>query len=626
MVDAYSILNINQELLKDFHLLGNRIGDHQIERVFNQNLRKLEAIEKRMLTNEEIKVSKQSIDEVLYKVQEAALAGNKDTKIWTIRELRIVSYYIMKLQNDSKVYHYALNLLDKNWKNLFFNGLVFYVMNSWNMIRKELRIDTCRLVVKKLQNYSDNNRKYKLYKNHANLFEEAGPVRMAAILLGKEQNISDAPQLLGNRFSSIAQSYYSDVIVKYYEKNNIDLEEIEELFETHDVTRTKKLLFANLVERADRSGDVILQIQLSKLINRLLGDVTLVSTWAPFPGASEEDAQKLKRAMQLVNLWFTRRVIETFFEICVQDRDRKMFWLNYVQYVSGFKIVGSALTKQALQNDTRTSSLFSSHFIETNSRYSQTSALVLSMKDKVVIEFSDTGALYVYNQNDNRVSFLRKGTKYMNSTSELKTPSMRMLVDMDYWYNYFNDDGRMTHQGKWKDRLEGWLYAKVLSDNNTTKSFFDTNYDDTFVAQDLPKETPIVKPNTEKKVKVEKIKVVDKREHNIETQSSQGQLSNNRVSVKIASKLIFGASCRVICNPDGYYLNYLKGMKFYFLRALSNGTSPIGNIWIKNPEENGWHPIIHYLSGREILVGYIKQGANNYLFKCSLNQSDYLII
>lgn len=39
--------------------------------------------------------------------------------IWSIRELRIVSYYLMKLQGNEGAYRYALNLLDSNWRDLF---------------------------------------------------------------------------------------------------------------------------------------------------------------------------------------------------------------------------------------------------------------------------------------------------------------------------------------------------------------------------------------------------------------------------------------------------------------------------------------------------------------------------
>ncbi len=495
MTDAFSLLNINRDVLKDFHLLANRVDNLQIERVINQNMRKLKSIEERLLVDEGIKVSKQSIDEILYKVVQYAKKEDFNMENWTMRELRIVSYYMMKLQDDENAYVYALMLLDNGWRNLFFNGLVFYLMNSWCLIKPDLRKSTSQLIVKKLQQYRDNNRRYLLLKNHANMFEEMGPQRLALLLVSQNKDVREAPLVLGSKPSAFSQSYFSDVIVKYCDRKSVNLDILEEIFETHNVARTKKLVFAELVKRADANGDPLAQTQLSKFINRQLGDVTLASTWAPFAGATYEEAQKLKRAMQLVNLWFTRRIIETFFEVCVQDRDRKKFWLDYVPYVSGFKIVGSTMTKRTLQNDQRVSTMFQRHFIETNSTYSQTAALVLSIKNYVLVEFSDTGSLYAYKQGNQMVQFLRKGTRYMTSTNDLKDTSMEILVEKTTWgYTYYNEEGRLTHRGYWQDRLKQWMQMKVMSSSNTASSFFDTKDDDTFTAQPLPKQDKIKKP------------------------------------------------------------------------------------------------------------------------------------
>lgn len=665
MADAYALLNINQEVLKDFHLQANRIDDHQTEKIINQNLRKLKEIEMRMFSNEGIKVNKQSIEEVLYKVLEAAHSGETNMDDWTMRELRIVSYYIMKLQNEETVYNYALVLLDKGWKNMFFNGLVFYVMNSWNLIKPELRKNTCQLITKKLQQYSDNNRKYLMLKNHANFFEEAGPIRMATLLSSKGQDVKEAPQILGNKQASFAQSYYSDVIVKYCEKVDLDIDCLEEIFKIHTDARTKKLVFANLVIQADKDGDAVKQTQISKFINRILGDVTLAATWAPFPGATTEEALKLKQAMQLVNLWFARRIIETFFEVCVQDRDRKVFWLNYVQYVSGFKIVGSTMTKRALQNDPRTSTMFLRHFIETNSNYSQTSALVLCVKNKVMVEFSDTGALYVYNQGHNQTKFLRNGVRYMNSTNDLKIPSMQLLIEtFDWGGHYYNEEGRMTHQGHWQTRLRNWLRDKVLSKDNTAMSYFETKDDKTFVAQELPKEKPITKPVIQKTQPINDVpEYLQKPSQRYQPQTHSPQVATpqtnkpvvqqnlfdrpkaaekpvsltpppkakqavyeTKIAFMLSSKWVFNNTCRVVCNNRGFYVNIIRGQRFVHLRSLIDGAKPIGSIWIKRPNSTGWFQIVHSVLGKELPVGYLKQGGGGLLYKQELSQNDFMII
>ena len=668
MSDAYSLLNINQDVLRDFHLLANTVGDLQTERVINRNVRTLKSIEERLFVSDGIKVSKNSIDEILYKVVEASQSREPNAEEWTMRELRIVSYFIMKLQDDDKVFDYALTLLDKGWRNMYFNGLVFFLMNSWCLIRPDVRKKTSQLVIKKLNEYSDNNRRYVLLKNHANLFEEAGPLRLAMILTSQKKKIEDAPLVLGSKSAAISQSYFSDVIIKYCERNTMTEDELEELFEKHDVKRTKQLLFSDLVMKAEQNGDPMQQQQLSKFINRILGDITLTATWAPFLGATYEEAQKLKRAMQQVNYWFTRQIIETFFEVCVQDRDRKKFWLDYVKYVRGFKIVGSTTTKRQLQNDPRVNTMYHRHFIETNSTYSQTAALVLSIKDYVLIEFSDTGCAYAYKQQNSKVQFLRKGVRYMNSTNDLKDTSLDPLVErMDWGGYYHNEEGRVFHKGQWQSRLHMWMQRNILSQSNTGTSYFDTKDDDTFTAQELPKQEKIRKPiEIPEKSKVESpiskpvIKQQEARPkpqpqqrtlfHGVpefDNQRSKPQLSKpqtaaqpirpkvqslpnavyeSNVSYALSSKWFFDGICRVVCNNKGYYVNVGRTRQFIKIGGLM-GNDSAGSIWIKRPNLQGWVRIVHAtLSGTEFLVGYIKQAGGGLLFKQDISQSSFMQI
>lgn len=123
MEDIYALLNLNKSTLQNFPLQAERIVDHQTQLTVKRSMRTLKNIEERMMTDRSVTVSQHSIDEIMAKVIENATIGNKDMGIWSIRELRIVSYYLIKLQGNEQAYLYALNLLDTNWRDLFFNGL-----------------------------------------------------------------------------------------------------------------------------------------------------------------------------------------------------------------------------------------------------------------------------------------------------------------------------------------------------------------------------------------------------------------------------------------------------------------------------------------------------------------------
>ena len=613
MSDIYALLNINQGILKDFPLQAERVADHQTEKMITQHIRQLKEIEDRMLVNKGIEIPEQSIDEVITKVVKWSKTGNVSRDNWSMRELRIVSYYMMKLTSSPDSYSYAIKLLDANWKDMFFNGLVFYLLNSWNNIEPELRSATCELVKKKLAKYNGNIKRYCLLKEHASFFNDYGPAWMAEELKENHIDLGNAPELIGFNDSTIKQSYYSAVIVKYVENNDIqDYDTLEDIFDRHGLDRTKKLVLANLVEKADDKGDDVERSLLCKFINRVLGDVTLASTWAPFPGATEADAQKLKKAMKLVNMWFTQQIIEVFFDVCVQDQDRRNFWLDYVSYVSGFKIVGSSSVKHMLQSNQKIGGMFQRHFIETNSRYSQTSALVLFIKNKMIVEFSDYGALYVYNQAHYQVKKVI-GRRYINSTNDLKVPSMGMIIQSTDWGTYYYyDEGRMTHQGYWQRRLSGWLQKMVLSKEHTGTSFLDTKDDDIFKAQPLEKEPK------------EKVKVQEDKVQNIGQKKAQ---YDKNIWYVVSSKWIYDNQYRIVANSNGFYLNISTRKEFVKIKDLKPGEFASGNIWIRKPYNDGWRAIVHAMQDKNYNIGFIKQEVNgSVLYKETISEDNPLVI
>lgn len=604
-------------MLQDFRLLADRVADHQIEKVVNKNMSKLKQIEERMLVDKGLEVAQQSIDEVISKVIRMAPSGNTAGENWTVRELRIVSYYLMKLRDDSINYMYALELLNNNWKNMFFNGLAFYLLNSWHSIEPDFRTLTTQLLMRKLEEYSDSNRRYNLWKNRLNLFDSNGPTRMAAMLSAKRMNIEEAPTLLGFKESSIKQSYYSDVIIKYIANNGItDRDSIEDIFELHNLDRTKKLVFAYLIEKEDQIGDGLRRAQLCRFANTQLGDVTLATSWAPFAGATETDVQKLKKAMQLVNMWFAQQIIESFFEICVQDKERKNFWLKYVNNISAFKIIGSTATKRLLQSNSKIGSMFLRHYIETNSYSSQTSALVLFIKNKMIVEFSDTGALYVYNQTHPMVKNVTNARYGLASTNDLKIPSMDGIVEKNYWgdYSIYNEQGKLHHRGNWQIRLTAWMNHILFSSQNTSVSFMENKHDDIFKAKPLPAEDfkPLKEYAGNEKIDSSVTEI------NKENVTSLSTINETQFSYRIASKTLDN-NVRVVANAKGFYLSLGKN-HYQLIKPFVAGESPTGSIWIKKASLHGWNEIVHNYLGSDVRsIGFIRITTDEVIYKESLS-------
>jgi len=97
--------------------------------------------------------------------------------------------------------------------------------------------------------------RYQRLRDNYNLLEDAGPLRMAMLIMQSNMSITEAPSLLGFRMTTFALPFYSDVILKYVEKAHIiDINIVRAILDCHKLDRTRKLLMSYLVEQANVQG------------------------------------------------------------------------------------------------------------------------------------------------------------------------------------------------------------------------------------------------------------------------------------------------------------------------------------------------------------------------------------
>lgn len=606
MADAFSLLNIDKQFIEEFSLQALSVTDRRSEQALEKEIQRLASIEQTMLTDVKPTATKESVDAIIEKVNSAV--DGKDVT-WASYELRTISYYIMYFEPNEKAFKYVINLLSKNWRPLFFNGLVFYILNSWNDIKPQYRTLVCDLINSQLKVYDGASRKYKLLKSRANLLQENGPARMSALMEQKKIHINEAPTLFGFKPSTITMSFYSDVIVKHFsKKENIDLDEIAGVLIEHKNDRTTKLLLAELVRQAERSNDLFFQSRVSKLGNRLLNDISLPAAWAPFPGATDEQIAKLRRARVLVNQWFVRQVIEVFFEICVQDIDRKNFWLKYCNMVSKFFIAGSASVKRKIQNDERIGAMANSHFISTNSNVIQTAALIMYIKDKVFVEFSDFGSLYVYNQDNSTIKFIEQGRRYISKIDDLKSSWLYTLVETSYGYYHFREEGNMRHAGYWQDRLTSYMKNMIAPREDNINS----EEDNTFQPVDYAEQSSKLEFREATEI------ILDDKKPTIE----DVKLFKKFLFANISSKPIADNRVSVVANKDGIYLcvtkESLNNKRYYHIKPIPAYVSRFnisGNLWIRKKDKWNWYQVDFFYAGDTKTIGFIKVEGDCVLFK-----------
>lgn len=603
MSDIYGLLNLNRDILENFALQGRLIENNvETDRILRNATRKLKTIENRMQDDgKRPEFNQQSIEEVIEKIKREANGANEE---WVLKELRLVSFYLVRLRNEQKVFDHALWLLENNWKDLFVNGLMFFLMNSWNICADNLLIGVSEILKRHLVNYSGSIKRYLTLKRQIDLLEKAGPVRLATILSAKNIPLEDAPTLLGYKASSLSFPYFSDVIINYFKrKQEIDYDEMENIFSKHSLDRTKKLIYAYLVEKAEDSGDGNFQGAVVRSARRILGDINVSTTWSPFTGATAEDIWQLNKAKDLIIAWGARKTVDAFFDVCVQDPRRRKCWLEYVGSIMDYRIVGSISVRTKLQSNSEVAPLLKSCFIETNSRVSATAALVLFIKDKVFVEFSDVGSLYIYNSS-NRIIRDIKRKRYLDSTADLKDTTIGMAIDQySSWSYLYYDEGRITHRGEWEERFRRWMREKMEMRPGQKVKYsipkpVQTDNQQRFGIEILEDEKPAPKIQTVTP-KVERIEsswgvsissqssLFSEEEAPISKPSPSSKSNTpypgSRIKREIQglqSKWIFDDTCRVMADKEGVYVNLKKNRRTYYI-APSKITKLEGcSIWL----------------------------------------------
>lgn len=589
MSNIYGLLNLDSEILKNFALQGRYVEKNvELDKALRNATRRLDAVKERMCDGgERPAFNYQSIDEVIAKVKRCPL---EDEEQWSIKELRIVSYYLVRFRDQRNVFDYAIQLLETNWKDLYIRGLMFFLMNSWNSCPRDLLFSVSEVIKRHLVNYTGPIKLYQILKNQVDLLENVGPIRLSALLSAKGLPPESAPKILGYKTSALSFPYFSDVIINYFrQKQDVDYDEMEDIFRKHSLDRTKKMMYAYLVEKAEDSNDGNFQGAVVRSARRVLGDINLSTTWSPFTGATPQDIWQLNKAKDLVVAWGARKTIDAFFDVCVQDPYRRKCWLEYINNIMDYRIVGSTSVRTKLQANSEVAPLLNSCFIKTNSRVSTTAALVLFIKDKVFVEFSDVGALYIYNASNYIIRGIKE-KRSLDSTASLKNTSIGPAVENNYYWDYtYADEGKITHRGEWQDRLQRWMKIKMgirpgqkpgysipkpapvtehLQYSRDTiiaaKSAASTNSIASKIAQVGPARAASTSAS-ERQLLVEKL-----RQSTVSSTENEHNTINPGTRIKteihgIRSKRIFDDSCQVLADKDGIYIYIKSKQRTYFV-------------------------------------------------------------
>jgi hypothetical protein len=418
------------------------------------------------------------IREVYLKFIKYSKSNNGINDKFDIRELRTLTYALTYKEHqedsifeNSNYLQLCLLLLEENWRDSFISGLLDCYLSNWNSSNKDSFVKISNFLTSKIKNYEGSRNLYQSLLNNSKFFDkDKGDLELGATLAISNRKISEATNYLSLPDYWITYPYFYGVINSYFEKskNRLDtiLVDISHALEKHsnstEATRANKLIVSKIINHSATASETV-QNQVKDIAFKLVGDPGITSLWRPFENANQTEISTINKAREILNEWVTRQFINVFFEKCINDNRRKIFWLQYSKKITAFKVFGPSYIKRILKADQRITQYVDGRFHSVE-RTRDISAFMFLIGDHKMIEFSDPGyAFYAYKAtNSVAPSF---DAKYISSVDNFRDGSMPMLVYRNgYHLHSFSDEGRLSHNDgdmKWEDLFSNWLTRKV---------------------------------------------------------------------------------------------------------------------------------------------------------------------
>ena len=386
--------------------------------------------------------------------------------LFSKRDTRILVYALdYKPENGGEIilfsekFGIARNLILDKWKDSFIISLWHNLLKNWNNL---LVFQTQRELLTELLNSKcnayDKTRKDILGVTRIISFflTKDSPKEFAINLIKYKKLISGAHITLKQKESILVYEYFSSVIYSY-------IETIDEKIITTEIT----VSIYNFLQKHNNKKVTI--ISCSQIINSnkfnqtidivknqtvaMIGDPIKAHLWR-FNGLSSTQEESVESARKKLNILLNQHFIKVFFEKLVQDERRKKYWLKFIDKIDDIKFSGSRDNYRYLKNIESVSKYVDSRY-KTTSRKQSTCALIIYSKNFVFVEFTDTGALYIYKKQNFKVNL-----NAIDTMEDLKTwPTHKYACKNaeQSGYIYLNEEGRITHQGYWESRFDSWM-------------------------------------------------------------------------------------------------------------------------------------------------------------------------
>jgi ribosomal protein S18 len=351
----------------------------------------------------------------------------------------------------------AIELIKKNWRDSFLITLWHLLLKNWNTLLKysNQKKLISKILKDKLKKYNMSRKDIlNLSKNIKLFVNNNSPYLYALEIIDNGYSIDKAHELIKQKESILLYEFFSEVVLSYIEIID-DFSEFE-LTSTYDFlrfqnSRRSKLLLCSSIINGEKYGRLETIVK-SRTLN-IIGDPVKEHLWR-FNKLTDRESIEVEKARKKLNVMLNKQFIKVFFEKLVPDPRRKNYWMKFIDKIEDIKFVGNRNNYDYLKSIESISKFVDSRYRIMNSR-ADTCSLIIYSRGFVFTEFTDTGALYIYQNNSFNIN--------LNSVSKIAdlklwpTSKFACKNSANHGYVDLNREGRITHQGDWESRFNNWM-------------------------------------------------------------------------------------------------------------------------------------------------------------------------
>lgn len=431
------------------------ISIQQLKEISESSLDGNKLPDKKLIKDVYVLFQKESAQEKLYLI---SLFSKRDTRVLV---------YALDYQPEnggevilfSEKFGIARNIILDKWKDSFIISLWHLLLRNWNnlLVFQTQRELLTGLLNSKCNEYNKTRKDILQVTQIISFFlKKDSPEEFAKNLINYKKLISDAHITLKQKESILVYEYFSSVIYSYIEtidKKVITTEITVSIYEFLQKHNNKKVTIISCSQIIN-SGKFNQSIEIVKSQTvAMIGDPIQAHLWR-YNGLTQTQEDSVESARKKLNIILNQRFIKVFFEKLVQDERRKKYWLKFIDKIDDIKFSGNRDNFRYLKNIESVSKYVDSRYKITN-RSQPTCALIIYARNFVFVEFTDTGALYIYKNKNFRVNL-----NAINGMEDLKTWSTKDSACRNSkrpGYVILNEEGRITHQGDWEKRVNAWM-------------------------------------------------------------------------------------------------------------------------------------------------------------------------